>query len=140
MLDLFTQPVWIGQAPGYRYNVATAIQKVFIEIPFGIRTRQSPESTKDRICIILADMGLGEHREVYAISLLAKLLYRFLGPRLLIGKIIGWETEHHQALVLVTRVKAFQSALLSGKRTPAGGIDDEDDLALVLLAEVDLCV
>ena len=82
-------------------------------------------------------MGLAEHGEFDPVGQTAEILYLFLGARFLITKVIGGEAQYREAAVFIGGIQLLETIILIGKSTFAGGVDDEQDLAGIFVAEVD---
>ena len=79
------------------------------------------------------DIDLGHHGEAHTVVELAERRDLVLAARVLRAELVARETQHDQALVLVGLPELFQAIELGREAAFAGGVDDEDDLASVLV-------
>src|ERR1035438_4728532 len=87
------------------------------------------------MCVVPVDLDLREQWEVHAVIHLAERLDLLIGTGLLVAELVAGEAKHLQAAVLVLGVKRLQPFVLRGEPALARGVDDQQDLALVI-AEV----
>ena len=75
----------------------------------------------------------GEHGEGDVELCFAEVFDVLVGAWFLAGEVVGGKAEDFEAAVLVGVVELFEAFVLRGEAAFAGGVDDEEDLALVLL-------
>jgi hypothetical protein len=77
------------------------------------------------------DLDLGHHRERDAVVELAERRDLVVVARVLRAKLVARKAEHHQPLVLVRLPQLLQPVELRREAALAGGVDDQQHLALV---------
>lgn len=85
---------------------------------------------------VAIDFDFFKQRKGHAVIAFAKAA-NFIGrARFLRAELVAREGQHFDALVLELLIYLFQPLVLRGKTAVAGGVDDQQDLALVLF-EID---
>jgi hypothetical protein len=82
--------------------------------------------------IAAVDVHLGEHGEAHAVILFAEGADLVGRARFLRTELVAGEAQHHRALVLELLVHRFQALVLRRETALAGGVHDQQHLALVL--------
>ena len=90
------------------------------------------ELGEQRVGRVAVDVDLFELREFGAELQGAELVNLIVGFGRLAGELVAGEVENREALVLVGGVDALEVFVLRGEAAAGGGVDDEDDLALVV--------
>src|SRR4051812_9764609 len=93
-----------------------------------------------RVRVAAVDVDLGHHREAHAVVALAELADLRIAARILRAELVAGEADHHQPAVLVGLVQLLQPAELRREAASAGGVDDQQHLACVLLQRDGLAV
>lgn len=88
-----------------------------------------------RICALSIDQSLSEDRERNTVVQLAELANLLIAAWLLASELVAWEAEDLElagVLFLQLLVELLESAVLWGEAALGGGVDDEEDFALVV--------
>ena len=77
-------------------------------------------------------LGPGHHRETHAVIDLAKAGYVAVRAGVLRAELVARKTQHRQALIGILFVQFLQAGKLRRETALAGGVDDQQHLALEL--------
>src|SRR5690606_1945751 len=118
------------------YHLAILVHQELGEVPLDRLAAKNArrfllEVLVERMRVITIDVDLAEHREADAVVQLAELADFRLAARLLLAELVAREAKDFQ-LALVLVIQRLQALVLWGKTTLAGGVDDQQHLALVL--------
>ena len=117
-------------------HLALSVDQELVKVPLdhagelGVG-RFAREEVEKRIDSRALDDDLREKREADLVLGRAKLLDLFVGPRFLLAEFVGGEGQNLEPLALVFFVDRLEVFVLRGQTALAGGIDDQQDLALV---------
>src|ERR1019366_908664 len=118
------------------YDVALLVHQELGEVPLDAIAQQATlfalQKLEDRMRVVAVDLDLREQRKVHAVIDLAGGLDLVIGPGLLMAELVARKAEHLQAAVLVLGIKRLQAFVLRRKSALAGGVDDQQHLALVI--------
>src|SRR4051794_106155 len=117
-------------------NLAVCVHEELGEIPFdrfvGRRLRrlllQPGEQRMRRLAI---DLDLREQRKADAVILCAERRNAVFVARFLTAELVAREAEDHEATIGILAVQRLESRVLRRQSALAGGVDDEQHLALV---------
>ena len=87
---------------------------------------------EDLIGIFAVHVGLGHQREGDAVIQAAEFLNFLIRAGLLVTELVTGEADDHEALVTVLLIKGFQPVILRGETAFGGGVDNQENLSLVL--------
>lgn len=116
-------------------DLAATIDEVLLEVP-GDRAGYLPvgvgrKEFVERTLILTLHRDLGEQVEG-DVLLVAEQLDFLVGPRLLLGEVVGRKGENAESLVLVLLECRLQTGVLCvGEPSLAGDVDDEANIAFV---------
>src|ERR1022692_912129 len=117
-------------------DVAFLVHQELREVPLDAIAQQATlfalQKLEDRMRVVAVDLDLREQRKVHAVIDLAEGLDLVIGPGLLMAELVARKAEHLQAAVLVLGIKRLQALVLRREPALAGGVDDQQDLALVI--------
>ena len=86
----------------------------------------------DGVGAVAIDLDLRHQREGDAVVDAAELLDLLVGAGLLMAELVAGEADDDESLVLILLVERLEAVVLRGEAALAGGVDDEQHLALVV--------
>src|SRR6202012_1623205 len=86
-----------------------------------------------RRLILAYHRNLSHHGKRHVVFVVAELLDLVIGPRFLLGKIVGWNPNNDEPAILVLLIEGFETSILRGKATLAGNIHQKKNLAVIAL-------
>src|ERR1039458_1574519 len=118
------------------YDVSLLVHQELGEVPLDAIAQQAAlfalQKLEDRMRVVAVDLDLGEQWEVHSVIDLAERFDLVIGARLLMAELVAGKAEHLQAAVFVLGVKRLQTFVLRREPALAGGVDDQQDLSLVI--------
>lgn len=118
-------------------DITLAVDEILLEVPNHVAgdviLRVGGKPFVERMLVVALDGDLGEQVEGYVELVGAEGLDLLVGSRLLVAEVVGREGQDPKAFVLVLAVDRLQTGVRGlGESSPAGDVDDEADLTLVL--------
>src|ERR1019366_1128405 len=118
------------------HDSSLSVHQELGEVPLDAIAQQAAlfalQELEDWMRVVAIDLDLREQREVHAVIELTEGLDLVIGARLLMAELIAGKAKHLQAAVFVLGVKRLQAFVLRREPALAGGVDDQQDLALVI--------
>src|SRR5579875_213267 len=116
-------------------DVALLVDEEFGEVPFDGIAQQAGLLALQKFVQwmrpLAVDLDLGENRKLDPVIELAKFFDLLVRARLLMAELIAWESEDFEAAIAVLGVQLLQALVLRRVAAAAGGVDDQQHLALV---------
>lgn len=134
-LDVVRDGGWVLDARVPLVDIALLVDKELLEVPLDALEAEEPrllglQPRVERIFVVAVHVNLLHDGEADAVIELAELRNLLGGAWLLACKLVAWEPEHLETLVVVLLVELLEVGVLLCEPTLGGGVDNEHHLAL----------
>lgn len=138
--DVLLYALWGGGRGPAVDNLAVAADEELFKVPLdALETKQAGllglEPLVQRGSLVAVDVNLSHDGEGDAVVELAEALDVVVGAGFLAGKLVAWEAEDDKVVGVLlgdALVDLLKAGVLASQAALGGGVDDEDDLALVV--------
>lgn len=138
--DVLLQRLRLGGARPAVLDLAIPANEELLKVPLDALQAKNTgllllQPLENWVCGVAVDVDLAEDGEGDAVVNLAEALNLLVGARLLAAKLVAREAEDDKVigvLLLDVLVELLEAGVLRGEAALGGGVDDEDDLALVV--------
>jgi len=144
--DGLLQTLGLGGGGPAALDLAVAADEELLEVPLDpLQAHEARllvlEPLVEWVGLIAVDVDLAKDREAHAIVDLAEALDLLVGAGVLATELVAGEAKNDKVvrvLLLEALVELLEALELGGEAALGGGVDDQNDLALVLLKGLDL--